>query len=89
MLDQLMIPSGCSCMYTGTLDCQLLRLFCSLLGLFEPVHAQDVQIRSTAQRVLPAALLLLEKYHNIILMLQKNSDPQIHSTKEDSPQKNS
>jgi hypothetical protein len=50
------IPIGC--VYLGT-------LFCSFLGLFAPVHAQDVQIRSTAQRVFPAALL--EQYHNIIL----------------------
>jgi hypothetical protein len=54
-------------------DCQLLRLFCSFLGLIAPVHAQDVQIRRTAHRVLPAALLLLEQYHYIILMLQKGS----------------
>jgi hypothetical protein len=52
-------------------DCQLLKLFCLFLGLFAPVHAQDVQIRSTAHRVLSAALLLLEQYYNIILMLQK------------------
>jgi hypothetical protein len=51
-----LIPIGC--VYLGT-------LFCSFLGLFAPVHAQDVQIRSTAQRVFPAALL--EQYHNIIL----------------------
>jgi hypothetical protein len=37
--------------------------------------AQDVQIRSSAHRVLPAVLLLLEQYHNIILMLQKQLIP--------------
>ena len=52
-------------------DSQLLKLFCSFLGLFAPVHAQDVQIRSTAHMLLPAALLLLEQYYNMILMLQK------------------
>jgi hypothetical protein len=41
------------------------------LGLFAPVHAQDVQIRSTAHMVLPADFLLLEQSYNIILMLQK------------------
>jgi hypothetical protein len=41
-------------------DCQQLRQFCSNLGLFALVHAQDVQIRSTAQMVLPAVLLLVE-----------------------------
>jgi hypothetical protein len=41
-------------------DCQQLRQFGSNLGLFALVHAQDVQIRSTAQMVLPAVLLLLE-----------------------------
>jgi hypothetical protein len=46
------------------------RLFCSFLGLFAPVHAQDVQIRSTTHMVLTAALLL-EQYYNVILMLQK------------------
>jgi hypothetical protein len=51
------------------------KLFCSFLGLFAPVHAQDVQIRSTAHRKLPAELLLLEWYHNIILMLQKQLLP--------------
>jgi hypothetical protein len=49
--------------------------FCSFLGLFVPVHAQDEQIRSTAHRVLPAELLLLEQYHNVILMLQKQLRP--------------
>jgi hypothetical protein len=46
------------------------------------------KIRSAAHRVLAAALLLLEQYHNIILMLQKelDFDPQISSMKEDSPQ---
>jgi hypothetical protein len=44
-----------------------------LLGLFEPVHAQDAQIRGSAHSVLAAALLLLEQYHNIILILQKES----------------
>ncbi len=56
-------------------DHQQLRLFCSFLGLFAPVHAQDAQIRSTAHRVLPTKLLLLEQYHNIILMLQKQLLP--------------
>jgi hypothetical protein len=51
---------------------------------FAPIHAQDAQIRSAAHRVLAAALLLLEQFHNIILMLQKNSNPQNCSTKEDS-----
>jgi hypothetical protein len=48
-------------------------MFCSgsFLGCFAPVHAQEAQIRSTAHRVLPAALLLLEQFYNIILMLQK------------------
>jgi hypothetical protein len=54
-------------------DCHQLSPFCSFLGLFAPVHAQDAQIRSSAHRVLAAALLLLEQYHNIILMLQKKS----------------
>jgi hypothetical protein len=48
-------------------DSQQLGLFCSFLSLFAPLHAQDEQIRSTGQRWLPLALLLLEKYHNIIL----------------------
>ncbi len=52
-------------------DQELLKQFCSFLGLFAPVHAQDAQIRSTAHRVLVAVLLLLEQYHNIILMVQK------------------
>jgi hypothetical protein len=52
-------------------DCQHLSLFCSFLGLFAPVHAQDVQIRSTAHRVLPVAFLLLEQYHSIIPVLRK------------------
>jgi hypothetical protein len=56
-------------------DCHQLGLFCSFLGLFAPIHAQDSQIRSAAHRVLPAALLLLEQYHNIILMLQKEFLP--------------
>jgi hypothetical protein len=44
----------------------------SFAHLFAPVHAQDAQIRRAAHRVLPAALLLLKQYHNmIILMLQK------------------
>jgi hypothetical protein len=47
----------------------------SFLGLFAPVHAQDVQIRSIAHMVLPSELLLLEQYYNIILMLQKESQP--------------
>jgi hypothetical protein len=51
------------------------RPFCSFSGLFAPVHAQDAQIRSTAHMVLPADLLLLEQYYNIILMLQKESLP--------------
>jgi hypothetical protein len=34
--------------------------FCSFLNLFAPVQGQDVQIRSTAHRVLPADFLLLE-----------------------------
>jgi hypothetical protein len=38
---------------------------------FAPIHAQDAQIRSAAHRVLAAAFLLLEQFHNIILMLQK------------------
>jgi hypothetical protein len=46
-------------------DSQQLKPFCSFLGLF----AQDVQIRSSAHRVLPAALILLE------LMLQKELLP--------------
>jgi hypothetical protein len=43
-------------------DHSLLMPFCSLFGLFAPVHAQDAQIRSTAHMVLPAELssLLLE-----------------------------
>ena len=41
-------------------DSHQLKQFCSFLGLFAPVHAQDVQIRSTAHMVLPAELLLLE-----------------------------
>ena len=41
-------------------DCQQSNQFCSFLGLFALVHAQDVQIRSTAQMVLPAVLLLVE-----------------------------
>jgi hypothetical protein len=50
--------------------------FCYFLGLFAPVHAQKAQIRSTAHRELPAALLLLEQYHNrdirvIHMLLQK------------------
>jgi hypothetical protein len=53
--------------------CYELMWFCSFLGLFAPVHAQDMQIRSAAHRVLAAALLLLKQYHNIILMLQKES----------------
>ena len=48
-------------------DHQIKKQFCSFLGLFAPVHAQDVQIRSAAHRVLLAAPLLLEQYH----MLQK------------------
>jgi hypothetical protein len=56
-------------------DSQQLKLFCSFFCLFAPVHAQDAQIRSTAHRVLPAAILLLEQYHNIILMLQKELQP--------------
>jgi hypothetical protein len=32
---------------------------CSFLGLFAPVHAQDVQIRNTAHMVLPAELFTL------------------------------
>jgi hypothetical protein len=39
-------------------DHHQLRQFCSFLGLFAPVHAQDAQIRSTAHMVLPAELLL-------------------------------
>jgi hypothetical protein len=42
------------------LDSQQLGPFCSFLGLFALVHAQNVQIRSAAQRMLPVALLLLE-----------------------------
>jgi hypothetical protein len=64
-------------------------LLCSFLGLFSPVHAQDVQIRSSAHRVLPTTLLLLEQYHNIILMLhryRKNHYPQISSIKKNHPQ---
>jgi hypothetical protein len=53
-------------------DRQQMSPFCSFLGLFAPVHAKDVQIRSTAHTgVLLAALLLLEQYYNFILMLQK------------------
>jgi hypothetical protein len=53
-------------------NCQQARQFCSFLGLFAPVYAQDAQIRRAAHRVLPAALLLLlEQYHEIIFMLQK------------------
>jgi hypothetical protein len=52
-------------------DSQQLKQVCSFLGLFATVHAQDVQNRSTAHRELPVALLLLEQYYNIILMLQK------------------
>jgi hypothetical protein len=52
--------------------------FCYFLGLFAPIHAQEAQIRSTAHRELPAALLLLEQYHNrdirVILMLLRLSD---------------
>ena len=40
--------------------------FGSFLGLFAPVHEQDAQIRSTAHRVLPAALLLLEQFYNCL-----------------------
>jgi hypothetical protein len=50
-------------------DSQQLKQFCSFLGLFAPVHAQEAQIRSTAHMVLPAALLLLEQNYNIFLML--------------------
>jgi hypothetical protein len=60
-----------------------------LLRQFAPVHEQDKQIRRAANRVLPVALLPLEQYHNIILMLQKQSkiqNPQSHSIKEDQPQ---
>ena len=53
------------------LDHHQLLQFCSFLGLFAPVHAQDAQIRSTAHMVFPAELLLLQQYYNIILMLQK------------------
>jgi hypothetical protein len=49
--------------------------FCSFLGLFAPVHAQDAQIRSAAHSVLAAALLVLKQYQNIILMLQNKSRP--------------
>jgi hypothetical protein len=55
---------------------QQVRPFCSCLGLFAPVHAQDVQIRSAAHRMLSPALLFLEQYHNnIILMLQVRVGP--------------
>jgi hypothetical protein len=40
-------------------DHHQLMQFCSFLGLFAPVHAQDAQIRITAHMVLPAELLLL------------------------------
>jgi hypothetical protein len=43
-------------------DRQLISPFCSFLGLFAPVHAQDEQIRGTAQRVLAAALLQLQHH---------------------------
>jgi hypothetical protein len=46
-----------------------------LLSLFEMFHAKDVQIRSAAHRALPAALLLLEQYSNIILMLLARTWP--------------
>ena len=52
-------------------DHHQLGLLCSFLGLFAPVHAQDAQIRSAAHSVLAAALLVLKRYQNIILMLQK------------------
>jgi hypothetical protein len=56
-------------------DHQQLRPFCSFSGCFAPVHAQEEQIRSAAHRVLPVALLLLEQYYNITLMLQKQLQP--------------
>jgi hypothetical protein len=60
---------------SGIHDSQQLEQFCSFLDLFAPVHAQKEKIRSTAQTLLPAALLLLEHWqcYNIILMLQKES----------------
>ena len=70
-------------------DHHIMESLYSFLGLFAPVYAQNAQIRSAAHRVFPAALLLLEQYHNVILMLQKESRPslsQIRSTKEDRPQ---
>ncbi len=68
-------------------DRQQFKSFCSFLGLFAPVHAQEAQIRSTAHRVtvLPAALLLLEQYYTSSSCYRKNHDPQIRSTKEDRP----
>jgi hypothetical protein len=70
-----LIPIGCGCRGTSwpSADKSILLLF----RPFAPVHAQEAQIRSTAHRVpvLPAALLLLDQYHNIILMLQKEWRP--------------
>jgi hypothetical protein len=56
-------------------DSKQFKPLCSLafLGLLAPVHAQKVQIRRAAHRVLTAALLLLEQYHNIMLIVQKES----------------
>ena len=54
-------------------DHHIMESLYSFLGLFAPVHAQDVQIRSIAHMVLPSELLFLEQYYNIILMLQKES----------------
>jgi hypothetical protein len=54
-------------------NCHLLRQFCSFLVLFATFHAKDAQIGSAAHRVLPVVFFSLEQYHNIILILQKQS----------------
>jgi hypothetical protein len=67
------IPIGCA--YTVTTWPSTDKSVLLLLGLFAPICAQDEQIRSAAHKVLPAALILLEQYHDIILMLQKQLWP--------------
>jgi hypothetical protein len=57
-LDQFQLVAGTE-VYS---DLQHLRPFCSFFCCFAPVHAQEAQIRSTAHRVLAAALLLLEQF---------------------------
>jgi hypothetical protein len=61
--------------------------FCSFLGLVAPVHAQDVQIRRAAHRVLSEELLLLEQYQIIILMLKKPLRPSDSLNKGRTPSK--